>query len=423
MRSTFLHDPNPRRARPAFCQIWVSSPAILATYSLCTKWLFFSKIFYKTDKTPDFVEFLIMRRALVAHDHSVSSIRFAAGFALHQHVNPSRQSGDFIVLSGHHLRQFFDSAGKMGDLFFKFFHAASIGAVMMRVKRRGVGLALGPRPDNAWRPKDLPMTLTIETQNRVTTITLNRPQARNAVDPETARQLYDAFLVFDVDAGADVAILTGAGGYFCAGFDLKAAARGVGQEWLNLVDIPTGWNDAQTQPIPAPMGPSRLILSKPVIAAVEGHAVAGGLELAAWCDMRIASESAIFGVFCRRWGVPLIDGGTVRLPRIVGQGRANDLILTGRPVDAKEAQQMGLADRVVATGTALEAAQEIAQALSRFPQTCMRADHASARLSGAELAVAMRREWKSFQAFRSEGAAGAARFAGGLGRGGDFAEI
>ena len=267
------------------------------------------------------------------------------------------------------------------------------------------------------------MAISVKTQSRVTIVTLDRPEARNAVNPETARELFDVFSAFEADENADVAILTGAEGHFCAGFDLKAATQGAGQEWLKYVDIPKGWREAKAQPIPAPMGPSRLILSKPVIAAVEGYAVAGGIELAAWCDMRVASESATFGVFCRRWGVPLIDGGTVRLPRILGQGRANDLILTGRPVSADEAHRMGLADRVVPNGQALQAAMDIAQGLTRFPQSCMRADHSSARLSGPALAAEMTREWQSFQSFTEEGAAGAARFSSGKGRGGDFIDI
>lgn len=267
------------------------------------------------------------------------------------------------------------------------------------------------------------MTITLETRGRVRIVTINRPEARNAVNPETARALFDAFLAFEAEDTLDVAILTGADGHFCAGYDLKSAAVSDGQAWMKDVMIPDEWNDAKTQPIPGPMGPSRLSLTKPVIAAVEGYAVAGGIELAAWCDMRVASESATFGVFCRRWGVPLIDGGTIRLPRILGQGRANDLILTGRPVGADEALRMGLADRVVAEGQAFEQALEIAEALSRFPQMCMRADHASARLSGIELASALRREWRSFQTFIDEGAAGAARFASGRGRGGDFSDI
>lgn len=267
------------------------------------------------------------------------------------------------------------------------------------------------------------MTVTMERLDRVLVVSIDRPAQRNAVDPDTARALYRAFLDFEADDGLDVAILTGTGGAFCAGFDLKTAADGRADEWLQGLDIPQDWNDPAGQPMPGPMGPSRLMLSKPVIAAIEGHAVAGGLELAAWCDMRVASSSAVFGVFCRRWGVPLIDGGTVRLPRILGQGRANDLILTGRPVGASEAQAMGLADRVTEPGKALENAIILARSLTRFPQACMRADHLSARMPGAELAEALRREWRSAAAFKSEGQAGAARFSQGRGRGGDFDEI
>ena len=267
------------------------------------------------------------------------------------------------------------------------------------------------------------MTVTMERLDRVLVVSIDRPAQRNAVDPDTARALYRAFLDFEADDGLDVAILTGTGGAFCAGFDLKTAADGRADEWLQGLDIPQDWNDPAGQPMPGPMGPSRLMLSKPVIAAIEGHAVAGGLELAAWCDMRVASSSAVFGVFCRRWGVPLIDGGTVRLPRILGQGRANDLILTGRPVGASEAQAMGLADRATEPGKALENAIILARSLTRFPQACMRADHLSARMPGAELAEALRREWRSAAAFKSEGQAGAARFSQGRGRGGDFDEI
>lgn len=267
------------------------------------------------------------------------------------------------------------------------------------------------------------MTVTMERLDRVLVVSIDRPAQRNAVDPDTARALYRAFLDFEADDGLDVAILTGTGGAFCAGFDLKTAADGRADEWLQGLDIPNDWSDPAGQPMPGPMGPSRLMLSKPVIAAIEGHAVAGGLELAAWCDMRVASSSAVFGVFCRRWGVPLIDGGTVRLPRILGQGRANDLILTGRPVGASEAQAMGLADRVTEPGKALENAIILARSLTRFPQACMRADHLSARMPGAELAEALRREWRSAAAFKSEGQAGAARFSQGRGRGGDFDEI
>lgn len=267
------------------------------------------------------------------------------------------------------------------------------------------------------------MTIKLDTHGRVRIIAIARPEVRNAVDPATARALFDAFLAFETDEAVDVAILTGTGGHFCAGFDLKAAAGPEGRDWIAAVGIPEDWSDAQAQPVPGPMGPSRLLLSKPVIAAVEGYAVAGGIELASWCDMRVAAETATFGVFCRRWGVPLIDGGTVRLPRMIGQGRANDLILTGRPVSAEEAGRIGLADRVVAEGQALPAALELATSLTRFPQACLRADFLSARLSGTDLASALRREWASFGTYLSEGKDGAARFASGKGRSGDFDDI
>lgn len=261
--------------------------------------------------------------------------------------------------------------------------------------------------------------LRLETQGRVRVVTLERPDARNAVNPALARALFEAFLAFDADSGADVAILTGAGGTFCAGFDLKSIA-GEGAAWLAQVDIPPGWSDPVAQPIPGPMGPSRLMLAKPVIAAIEGFAVAGGLELAAWCDLRVVAEGATLGVFCRRWGVPLIDGGTVRLPRILGQGRANDLILTGRGVGADEALRLGLADRIAPQGQALAAALDLAQSLTAFPQGCLRADHLSARMPPADLAAALRREWASAPMVQAEGAAGAARFAAGAGRAGAF---
>lgn len=261
--------------------------------------------------------------------------------------------------------------------------------------------------------------LRIETLGRVRVWTLDRPQARNAVNPALARLLFDAALAFDADPEVDVAILTGAGGAFCAGFDLKAASGAEGLDWIATLDPPEGW-DPVAQPIPGPMGPSRLMLSKPVIAAIEGPAVAGGMELALWCDLRVMARDAQFGVFCRRWGVPLIDGGTVRLPRIVGQGRANDLILTGRPVGAEEALAMGLADRVVPNGQALAAALELADSLTRFPQGCLRADFLSARMEPGALAAALRREWVSAGMVKAEGAAGAARFAAGAGRGGRF---
>ena len=259
--------------------------------------------------------------------------------------------------------------------------------------------------------------LDIRTEGRVRVVTLNRPEARNAVNPALARALFAAFRDFDSDPTVDTAILTGAGGQFCAGFDLKTVGA-EGGDWLDAVAIPPGWSDPVTQPIPGPMGPSRLMLSKPVIAAIEGFAVAGGLELALWCDLRVVATDATFGVFCRRWGVPLIDGGTVRLPAILGQGRANDLILTGRAVQADEALRIGLADRLAAPGAALAVALDLAEGLSRFPQLCLRADHLSARLAPEHLAAALTREWASAAMVRAEGAAGAARFAAGAGRGG-----
>lgn len=262
--------------------------------------------------------------------------------------------------------------------------------------------------------------LTVATRGRVQIVTLDRPGSRNAVDPALARALFGAFMAFADDDAVDVAVLTGAGGTFCAGFDLKSAAGGDGAAWIAGLDIPGHWTDPMAQPLPGPMGPTRLMLAKPVIAAVEGHAVAGGLELALWCDLRVAARDAVFGVFCRRWGVPLIDGGTVRLPLVVGQGRANDLILTGRAVPAPEAQAMGLADRVVPPGAALDQALALADSLARFPQGTLRADHLSARMPPAELAARLRREWDSSRQVLNEGQAGAARFVAGQGRGGRF---
>lgn len=264
------------------------------------------------------------------------------------------------------------------------------------------------------------MTLRITQQGRVAVISIDRPEARGAVNPATAQALYDAMLAADRDDECDVIILTGTEESFCAGFDLKTAADGSATDWIAGLDIPQGWSDPMAQPLPGPMGPSRLMLRKPVIAAIEGPAVAGGMELAMWCDMRVMAEGAVMGVYCRRWGVPLIDGGTVRLPRLVGQGRANDLILTGRRVTAAEALTMGLADRVTTWGTAVTVAMGLAQDLTRFPQGCLRADHLSARMAPADLAEALRREWRSSALFHAEGQAGAARFAAGRGRGGDF---
>lgn len=243
----------------------------------------------------------------------------------------------------------------------------------------------------------------VERNGAVTTVIIDRPHARNAVDGPTAAALFAAFEQFDADEDAAVAVLTGAGGTFCAGADLKA----FGTPEMNRLD-PTG---------PGPMGPSRMVLSKPVIAAISGHAVAGGLELALWCDLRVVEEDAVMGVFCRRWGVPLVDGGTVRLPRLIGQSRAMDLILTGRAVDAAEAQAIGLANRVVPTGRARPAAEELAAELARLPQQCLRADRLSVLHQwGESERTAMEFEFVSIERVAAEAAEGAGRFAGGAGR-------
>jgi enoyl-CoA hydratase len=251
------------------------------------------------------------------------------------------------------------------------------------------------------------MPVHVERSGPVTTVEIARPAASNAVDRETARELADAFRAFDADDDALVAVLCGEGGAFCAGADLKRAAAGE----PNRIE-PAG---------DAPMGPSRMVLTKPVIAAIGGHAVAGGLELALWCDLRVADDDAVLGVFCRRWGVPLIDGGTVRLPRLVGLSRALDLILTGRPVGAQEALAMGLVNRVVPSGTCRDAAEALARELARFPQTCLREDRLSA-YEGAELpfADAMANELEHGLVSLREAGAGLARFAAGEGRHGAF---
>ena len=250
----------------------------------------------------------------------------------------------------------------------------------------------------------------IEQDGPVTVVTLDRPAARNAVDRATADALAEAFRAFAADPAARVAVLTGAGGTFCAGADLKALATGQ----ANRVE-PDG---------DGPMGPSRMLLDKPVLAAIAGHAVAGGLELALMCDLRVAGRGATFGVFCRRWGVPLIDGGTVRLPRIVGMGRALDMILSGRPVGADEALAIGLATQVVDDGQALPAALLLAQQIAAFPQACLRADRASAYAQwDLPLAEALRREGAGgYPVIAAEAVAGAARFAAGAGRHGRFGD-
>jgi enoyl-CoA hydratase len=238
----------------------------------------------------------------------------------------------------------------------------------------------------------------------VTTVVLDRPERRNAVDGTTAALLADAFRSFDADPDAEVAVLWGAGGTFCAGADLTA----IGTDAMNRVE-----RDGD-----GPMGPTRMRLGKPVIAAVEGYAVAGGLELALWCDLRVVASDATFGVLCRRWGVPLIDGGTVRLPRIVGQGVAMDLVLTGRPVDAEEALRIGLATRVVPPGSAREAAEQLALSLTRFPATTMRHDRLSLlEQEGMTEQDAMANELEhGLISLTADAVEGAARFVGGAGR-------
>lgn len=257
---------------------------------------------------------------------------------------------------------------------------------------------------------DQERSVRVEQNGPIWTVILSRPERRNAVDRHAAEQLARAFRAFEEAPEACVAVLWGEGGTFCAGADLKALAEGRG----NIV----------REEGDGPMGPTRLRLSKPVIAAVSGYAVAGGLELALWCDLRVAEESAVFGVFCRRWGVPLVDGGTVRLPRLIGLSRALDMILTGRPVSAGEALAMGLVNRVVPDGSSREHAEALAQELARFPQTCLRHDRLSAyEQEGLTLEVALQNEfrhgWVSLQS--GEAAAGAQRFAEGEGRHGTFA--
>ena len=253
------------------------------------------------------------------------------------------------------------------------------------------------------------MKVLVERHGPVTTVVINRPEVRNAVDPETAAALRAAFVAFDEDDGAAVAVLAGAGGCFCAGYDLKfLAGHGLPESY-----------DPEGEPA---LGITRTLLSKPVIAAVDGYAVAGGLELALWCDLRVMEEDATFGVFCRRWGVPLIDGGTIRLPRLIGMSHALDMILTGRAVGAVEGLAWGLANRVVPKGQARAEAERLAHEIARFPQLCLRADRTSChRQWGLDLEEALRDEGRrGGTPLREEARGGAGRFAGGLGRGGSF---
>jgi enoyl-CoA hydratase len=254
------------------------------------------------------------------------------------------------------------------------------------------------------------MSVLVEKNGAVTTVVLSRPEVRNAVDRQTAQSLVDAFRQFDEDPEARVGVLFGDNGAFCAGADLKSIAAG---------------NHNRTEPTgDGPMGPSRMLLSKPVIAAISGYAVAGGLELALWCDLRVMEQDAVLGVFCRRWGIPLIDGGTVRLPRLIGLSRALDLILTGRPVDATEALDIGLVHRVVAKGAARDSAEKLARELAEFPQICMRGDRMSAyEQFDLSFDRAMTNEFNhGLAALAEETSAGAKKFAGGAGRHGSFEE-
>ena len=261
--------------------------------------------------------------------------------------------------------------------------------------------------------------VTIEILGDIHVVTLNRPEVRNAVDGDTAQALHAAFLAFEDDPAARVAVFHGAHGHFCAGWDLQHGARlaaSGGAGGMDALDFHS--DDAR---VIGPMGPSRLRLSKPVIAAVSGAAVAGGMELALWCDMRVMEDDAYFGVYCRRFGVPLIDGGTVRLPRLIGMGHAMDLILTGRKVEAAEALQMGLANRVVPTGQAREAAIALARQLAAFPQATMRADRESAHAQwDLPLGEALQQEWQRGRVRIPDALEGAARFAAGEGRHGTF---
>lgn len=270
------------------------------------------------------------------------------------------------------------------------------------------------------RVTDTEGNIIVERQDDITIITLNRKEVRNAVDSETAVLIADAMVEFDNDDAAKVCVFAGAHGTFCAGADLKAVSGG------NFKPSPIPETPMDRHDKRGPMGPSYLRLSKPVIGAISGYAVAGGLELSLWCDMRVVEEDAIFGVFCRRWGVPLIDGGTVRLPRLIGHSNAMDMILTGRPVDAQEAKVMGLANRVVPSGRAREEAIDIARQIAAFPQNCMKSDRQSA-IEQWDLGFgeAMANEARlGRQTMKSgETVAGAKRFASGHGRGGSFEDL
>ena len=257
------------------------------------------------------------------------------------------------------------------------------------------------------------MTILIERKGKIFTVIINRPEVKNAIDEATGVALADAFREFEYDESTSVAVLCGGGNTFCAGWDLKKASEGAGLERIN----------ALTPEDDGPIGPTKMLLSKPVIAAVSGYAVAGGMELALWCDMRVMEENAVFGVFCRRFGVPLVDGGTVRLPRLIGMSHAMDLILTGRPVNALEAKQIGLANRVVAQGESRKAAEELATQIAAFPQACMRSDRMSAYEQwGESLDDALKNEfYRGVDVVNTgETLRGVTKFSSGAGRHGKF---
>ncbi len=270
------------------------------------------------------------------------------------------------------------------------------------------------------------MAVRVEKNGAVWTVIHDRPEALNAMDPASADALTAAFLDFDADQDASVAVFYGAGGAFCAGWDLKYVSTLNADYPLGELDIPPAGARGNGGEIPrGPLGPSRLELDKPVIAAIEGPAVAGGMELGLWCDFRVMAQDLYFGVYCRRWGVPLIDGGTVRLPRIVGQGRALEIILTGRRVPAEECLAIGLCEYLTPKGGARRKAEALAQEIARFPQVCARADRRSAIKShGLPVRDALIQEWyNGREALIKDGVAGAARFKSGLGRHGDFQKI
>lgn len=285
-----------------------------------------------------------------------------------------------------------------------------------------VGFSYDVLETNTWHFLETGMTISIEDNGAVRTIIHDRYEARNAMDPDSAVVLHQALLDFDADENMSVAVLWGAGGAFCAGWDLKYAGTLVGEnDPLAELDFKEG----TTAEPRGPMGPTRLNLSKPVIAAIEGPAVAGGMEIALWCDLRVMASDAFMGVYCRRWGVPLIDGGTIRLPAIVGRGRALDMILTGRKVPAQECYDIGLCNRLVEPGAARAQAEALASQIAKFPQGCMRADRASVYAhEGASIEEGLQGEfYGGKEVLQNEGVVGAARFASGKGRHGNFDDI